>query len=77
MDEAGQDRPLLIETLRLTHLAAGQDLDGHRRARGEIAGAIDRAHPARAGLGEEVEAPGEDPLDHTGYFGRKTVALSK
>ncbi len=42
----------------------------------EIAGAVDRAHPARAGLGEELEPPGDDPLDHIGDFGRKTVTLS-
>ena len=70
MNEAGQDGRLLIEPLRLAHLAAGQDLDGDRGAGGEIAGAIDRAHPSRARLGEELEPASDDLLDHPDYFGR-------
>ena len=70
MNEAGQDRGLLLEPLRLAHLAAGQDLDGHRGPGGEIAGAIDRAHPPRARLGKELEPAGDDLLDHPSYFGR-------
>jgi len=70
MNEAGQDGALLVEPLRLAHLASGQDLDGHRGPSGEIAGAIDRAHPSHARLGEELEPAGDDLLDHPIYFGR-------
>ena len=77
VNEARQDRRLLVEPLRLAGLAARQDLDGHRGPGGEIARAVDRAHASRAGLGEEVEAAGDDPLDHADYFGRKTVTLSR
>ncbi len=71
VSELGQDRRLLVEALRLAHLAAGEDLDRDRRAGREIARAVDRAHAARAGLGEKVEPPGDDLLDHAAYLGER------
>ena len=62
--QPGQDRRLLLEARRLAQLAPVQDLDRDGRPVGHVAGAVHRAHPARAGLGEQLKPARYDPADH-------------
>src|SRR5262249_21005415 len=74
--ELGEDRRLEVEPLGLAQLAPGEDLDGDRGAVGQVAGAVDRAHAARACEPLELEATRNGLTNHMSDFGRKTVTLS-